>query len=188
MPFFRLGPHLSSLVFPVASALLLCANLALIIQNRSLKVAPPVTVAPTVGAKIDDLTGILSDGTKATLPFGKDAKKTALFVFQPACGFCKLNWPNWQALAKSADRNMYRLVYANISSNPKLPEDYLHQYDLPSADVFTQLDPRITTTLRLHVTPITMILGRDGRVEHYWVGALKPEEFREITRLIGKND
>ena len=174
----------SSLFFPALSAVLLVLNIALILQNRALK-APdvvPASMLPSRGARVDKIAGLSLNGTPMQVGFGGDHRRTLLYVFSTTCGVCKVNWPNWQAINKTADTRSFRLMYANINS--EMSKNYLDSHGLPADKVFAQLDSRSRAALNLQVTPLTIMLGDDGTIERYWAGALQQEDLSEIQKLM----
>src|SRR6185437_4838065 len=163
----------------------LCLDAVLIIQNRTLKkemVAPP-SLLPQVGAKIERLEGVALDGSKAQISFTGQGKETLLFVFSTNCGVCNLNWPEWKSIAQSAQARPLRLVYANIESH--LSPEYAERYGIGGATVFAQLDPRYEAALNLRLTPLTILLAKNGDVMRVWVGLLEGNQLSDLRRTLG---
>ncbi|MGH9732094.1 MAG: hypothetical protein ACRD4A_10360 [Candidatus Acidiferrales bacterium] len=148
-------------------ALILCGmalgilglNVALALQNRTLKeeIAAPPAMLPSVGAKVRQLQGVALDGSKIQVLFTGQGKRTLLFVFSTECGVCDLNWPQWDAIARSVQSKQYRLVYANIQS--ALTNQYVQQYGIKDALVFARLDPRSEVALNLRLQRHVLIVG-----------------------------
>jgi peroxiredoxin len=160
-------------------------NVALVLQNRTLKkeMAAPPALLPQVGTKIGQLEGAALDGSRLQVSLVGQSEKTLLFVFSTQCGVCDLNWPKWESIAQSVKGRPLRLVYANIAS--PLSREYAERYGIGNATVFTQLDPRYEAAVNLRLTPLTILLGSDGEVEHVWVGLLEGQQLLELQRTLG---
>ena len=173
-----------TLIFPALTALLLALNVLLVVQNRALKAVPPTpaSLLPARGVRINEIDGLSIDGSPIDIQFGKDHRKTMLFVFSTSCGVCTANWPNWEKLSKSVNPTVFRLAYANINS--EMSKKYSDRYGLPAADVFAQLDARSRTQLNLQLTPLTIVLGADGTLERYWAGRLRPDEISQLQTVL----
>lgn len=174
-----------ALVLLVGVLAILALNVALILQNRTLKrdiVAPPALL-PQVGTTFQELEGVGLDGSKLQVSFARQRNETLLFVFSTRCGVCTLNWPHWQSIARALQGRPVRLVYANIQSpfNP----GYAGQYGIRNATVFAQLDPRYEAALNLQATPITLLVSTDGRVDGVWAGLLEDGQLSDLLRTLG---
>ena len=163
---------LPRLPLAVLTLVLLCLNVALLVQNRALKAKhqPVPALLPRLGTKISKLDGVGPDGARVSVIFPADSAKTVLLVFSPGCHTCDLNWPAWRGIVDSLDRRSCRVVYANIG--PPLSSEYLTEHGISGATVFAKLDPRLIVSLNLSLTPMTVLLGRDGAVERAWAGLL----------------
>lgn len=178
----KIQPHkVVSVLFAILSFTLLCLNVALITQNRRLKAiaeAPSPAFAPSIGMKISKLDGAALDGSRLTLPFNGDGRKTLLLVFSTNCRVCDLNWPAWQSLAPSIAGRPYRLVYGNIRSF--LTRSYVASHDMSGATVIAEIDPGTSAKLHLQVTPLSVLLASDGTVEEVWPGLLEGDDLAEL--------
>lgn len=138
---------------------------------------------PPVGRVVPPLSGVGPDGKQVVVEYGKDARKTILFVFSPTCHVCDVNWPTWQALSKRIDPKSYRLVFVNIST--ALPQDYAVEKGIAAYVVISRLDPVAGAVYNLHATPETVVLSDFGRIESVWVGPLSGGALREVESTIG---
>jgi hypothetical protein len=176
---------LLSLMLSILSLLLICLNVALVVQNRRLKAiaqAPSPSFVPQVGTKFSKLDGAALDGSRLILPFGTDSRKTLLLVFSTNCRVCDLNWPAWQSVARSIVGRPYRLVYANIHS--LLTDAYVARHNMSDGMVFAEIDPHTSIDLHLEVTPLSILLAPDGTVEKVWPGLLEGDELAEVTKAL----
>ena len=167
-----------------AALVLVSLNIALTLQNRTLKreVFAPTALTPQVGTRIDRLEGVAPDGSKVEVSFDDASQQTLLFVFSDECRVCDLNWPEWQSVARSVNRERLRLLYANIEST--LSPEYTKEYGIDSATVFAELDPRYQLILHLRVTPLTILLSGTGQVTHVWVGLLEGHQLSDLRRIV----
>jgi hypothetical protein len=166
------------------TALLVCLNVALIIQNRELKrrISTPPGLLPTLGAKVSSLVGVGPDRARVVVPFPAGGAKTLLFVFSTTCGVCDLNWPAWQGIAGSLDRRSYRVVYVNLHS--AISSEYITKHGVFGGAVLAELDPHSIVALNLRVTPMTVLLGSDGVVEEAWAGLLEGDELASVRAAL----
>jgi hypothetical protein len=167
---------------------LLAANIALLHQNRQLKLQlslPPPTLEAAPGVQVPDLHGLDLSGKPLEVLYGKDPRKVLVFVFSPTCAFCDENWPRWQEIMPALDPEAVRPVAVDITStsNPL----FLAKHQLAGVPVLVQVDPRATLSYRFHLTPQTILVDRTGRVEKVWTGVLNDSALAELKRLLGEN-
>jgi hypothetical protein len=178
----------SLLRFPLAAltVLLVCLNTALVIQNRQLKARGQTAAAllPALGTKISKLDGVGPQGGRVSVLFPTDGPKTVLFVFSTVCHYCELNWSAWHGIVSSLNRRSYRVVYVNIRSS--LSSGYLTEHGVYDGTVFSELDPRSVVALNLGITPVTVLLGRDGAVEEAWPGLLEGAELAKVRETLSR--
>ena len=159
-------------------------NVALILQNRTLKweIAAPPALVPRVGTTINQLEGVALDGSRLQVPLAGQDDDTLLFVFSTRCGVCDLNWPMWQSITRAIQGKPYRLVYASIAFT--LDREYARQHQIEGATVFAQLDPRLQLELNLTITPLTILFGSNGNVEKVWAGFLEGDQLADLRRSL----
>ena len=168
--------------------LLLGMNVALLRQNRTLRnqlaVPPPASEVP-LGTQVPDLAGFDVSGRHISVAYGQNQPKVLLFVFSPSCQFCAQNWPKWWQLFPSIDRSNVRPVGVDVSSTAT--PDYINEHRLNEMPVLTQLDPKDTVGYHLRLTPQTILVDGNGRVEKVWSGVLDDNNVAEIERMAGKS-
>jgi thiol-disulfide isomerase/thioredoxin len=168
--------------------LLLAVNIALIHQNRQLKSqlsVPSPNLEVAHGTQMPDLKGFDAAGKPLDVQYGKDSRKVLVLVYSPVCGFCEQNWPKWDQLISGLDRGAVRLVAVDVTATTKQP--FIVQHKMADLPVFVQIDPRDTLDYRFHLTPQTILLDRDGKVEKEWTGVLNDSSVSELKQLIGGN-
>jgi len=168
--------------------LLLAANIALIHQNSQLKdrlALPPPAMEATVGAKLPDLKGFDLAGKPVEVAYGKDSRKVLVLVFSPTCPFCDQNWPKWYDLMSSLNHTAVRPVAVDVTSTST--PGFLSQHQLGEMPVFLKVDPQATVDYRFHLTPQTILVGPDGKVEKVWSGVLSDSAMSELKQRLGEN-
>jgi len=171
----------AAILFVLLVSALLVLNASLIIQNRSLRAS--VGTRPSVlhpGNIVPSLSGTDLDGKDFTLSYSNDPRKVVLLVFSPRCGFCTRNMPNWKALLQSLDRKSYRIVAVSIISDGV--KEYVSQQKLTDIPIIAEVDPKSRVSYEMNVTPQTILIDSDGKVEKLWVGLLSPDERSEIEQ------
>ena len=130
----------------------------------------PGAAAPTiaVGTKLDPITGVSKDGAPLTVSFEGD-KPVVLYVFSPACVWCERNRTSIQSLV-SAGTARFRFVGVSLAPNTNGGDD---GFEFPV--VFSDGRP-----LPFASTPLTLVVGRDGRVLQSWPGAYTGPAKRRI--------
>ncbi|MGZ4845666.1 MAG: TlpA family protein disulfide reductase [Candidatus Angelobacter sp.] len=163
---------------------LLGTNVALIRQNQQLKTQlsqPPPTFEAVRGTQMPDLRGFDVAGKPLELVYGQDQRKVLVLVFSPTCAFCDENWPKWAQAIPSLNREAVRPVAVDVTAtaNPA----FLSQHQIPGMPVFVQVDPRAMLSYRFHLTPQTILLDREGKVERVWTGVLSQSDLVELKQL-----
>jgi peroxiredoxin len=91
--------------------------------------------------------------------------------------------PNWKAIAQGLDRKSYRIVAVSILSEGV--KEYVAQHDLPDVPVIADVDPKSRVAYEMTVTPQTILINSDGKVEKVWTGFIQADERNEIERSLG---
>ena len=168
--------------------LLLAANIALLHQNSKLKAqlsAPPSALEAAVGAQVPDLHGFDIAGKPLEVLYGKDPRKVLVLVYSPTCPFCDQNWPRWQQLISSLDRSVVRPVLVDVTSNTDA--GFIAQHQLAELPVLLKVEPRATMNYRFQLTPQTILVGPDGKVEKVWTGVLNDSSLGELKQRLGES-
>lgn len=179
------------LSYPLVSSciivLLLALNAALIIQNRDLKARfsqPPPEMQVKAGAIVPALEGYDPHGEKLAFPYGRDPRKTIVFVFSPTCSFCEENWPNWRQVAEHLDITTVRPVAVDVSSSASL--EFAASHGLADMPLIVKVEPKSLISYRFRLTPQTILIDSHGRVEKIWSGVLTSEQVEEAAALVGR--
>jgi len=171
----------AAILFVLLVTALIALNASLIIQNRSLR-ASAGTRSPVLhpGTIVPSLSGKDLAGKDFTLSYSNDPRKVVLLVFSPRCGFCDSNMPNWKAMLQGIDRNSYRIVAVSIISDGV--KEYVSQQKLTDIPIIAEVDPKSRVSYEMNVTPQTMLINSDGKVEKLWIGLLSPDERSDVEQ------
>jgi peroxiredoxin len=165
---------------------LLVLNVSLIIQNRNLRSLTAVTKRSMVlkeGTIVPALSGLDLNGNKISLNYQDDPRKAIMLVFSPRCAYCTENMPNWQALAQSIDPKLYRIMAVSVTSDGV--KEYVAKNGFPNVPIIADVEPRSRVTYEMNVTPQTILIDSQGRVEKIWVGLIQPDERTEMKQFLG---
>jgi len=167
-------------------AVLLAANIALIHQNSQLKAQlslPPPLMEAAAGAQVPDLRGVDVEGKPVEVLYGKDSRKVLVMVFSPTCPFCDQNWPKWQQVISSLDPSAIRPVLVDVTSTTTA--GFISQHQLSSLPVILKADPRDTMDYRMHLTPQTILVDPNGKVEKVWTGVMTDSAVADLKQRVG---
>jgi hypothetical protein len=139
---------------------------------------------PRSGVYVPPIHGTGLDGQATTVTFGQDPRRSLLFVFSPTCHYCDLNWMLWKKIAGDARAGSVRLVYINLASS--LSVDYAARHEIGGRLVLARLDPATERALGLHLTPQTILLSSEGKVEAVWSGLLDRDKVTAILKAVGQ--
>ena len=168
---------------------LLAANIALIHQNSQLKAQlslPPPVMEAAAGAQVPDLRGVDLEGKPVEVLYGKDSRKVLVLVFSPTCPFCDQNWPKWQQVISSLDRSAVRPVLVDVTSTTTA--GFVSQHQLSSLPVILKADPRATVDYRMHLTPQTILVDPNGKVEKVWTGVLNDSSLADLKQHLADSN
>ena len=171
----------AAILFVLLVTALIALNASLIIQNRSLR-ASAGTRSPVLhpGTIVPSLSGKDLDGKDFTLSYTNDPRKVVLLVFSPRCGFCNRNMPNWKAILQGLDRNSYRIVAVSIISDGV--KEYVSEQKLTDVPIIAEVDPKGRVSYEMNVTPQTILINSDGKVEKLWIGLFSPDERSDVEQ------
>lgn len=135
------------------------------------------------GNRMPAIRGKDLNGTTYQLNWEKGGPKTLVLVFSPQCGFCHDNMGNWSAILKSIDRSRFRVVA--ISSASEGVSQYILDYGMQNVMVLVDLDPLVAGSYQTIITPQTIVLSDDGRIENAWVGKIVGSQRDSIESVLG---
>jgi peroxiredoxin len=130
-----------------------------------------------------DLHGFDVTGKPVELRYGEDPRKVLVLVYSPTCPFCDQNWPKWQQLISSLDHSAVRPIGVDVTSTTDA--GFILQHQLSQLPVFLKVDPQATVNYRFQLTPQTILVGHDGKVEKVWTGVLNDSSLGELKQRLG---
>lgn len=161
--------------------------LALVAENRTLRhdLPAPSTAAPTAGLSAGDsmvaVSGQDLEGRAGEMTFTSGDREHLLFVFTTVCPACRENQSRWRELYERVGE---RVQITGISLNEvTATSEYKQAHDLPYP-IFVAEDARsFATANKIDRVPFTVLLGKNGRVQETWLGALSDETQRRLQSL-----
>jgi hypothetical protein len=165
----------------VLGATLLLVNVLLVQQNKKLKVLasrPDRALEVKPGTALPPLQGFDSNGARHSIDYGQDSLKTVLLVLAPRCHACEENMPNWEAIINRLDRRSFRLAAVSLQSEGF--REYASRHGINQVPVLTKIDPKYRVAYNLALTPQTILIAADGKVEKVWTGALQGEAKHDV--------
>jgi peroxiredoxin len=160
---------------------LLLVNVLLVQQNKKLKVLasrPDRALEIKPGTALPPLEGFDSNGNRHSVDYGQDSRRTVLLVLAPGCHACKENLPNWEAIVNGLDRRSFRVVAVSLQSGGL--KEYASLYGINHVPVLTKIDPKYRVTYNLALTPQTILIDADGKVEKVWTGLIRGEDKKDV--------
>jgi len=129
------------------------------------------------------LSGLDLNGTRISLNYQDDPRKAVMLVFSPRCAYCTQNLPNWHSIAQSLDPKLYRIMAVSTSADGV--KEYVGQNSFPEVPIIADVDPKSRVSYEMNLTPQTILIDSQGRVEKIWTGVLQPDERTEVERFLG---
>lgn len=121
------------------------------------------------GMTMPRLTATAINGVPAMLDWAdpRDHRPSILYVFTPSCTWCTQNLENIRALSTS-QQSRYRIIGLSLSDEGLT--EYVSQAKLPFA-VYSHATDERGNAPDLRVTPQTLLIAANGRIEKSWTGA-----------------
>lgn len=175
---------------------LIAVNLLLAKQNLAMRqqlkaqadAVSPARQSLKEGEIVTDIAGISLDGRPYELNYGKDKRKHLLFFFSPTCSYCVQQAPLWRDVLNKVDGSRVE-VLGLVSDQLNKQEVYTHAEELgyfktkaPLPVVFATNET--LTRYRLVATPTTLLIDKNGTVEHVWVGKWDETKTVEVAEAL----
>lgn len=174
----------SIVIYLLVLAGLVIMNLFLVIQNRNLKTESKAQKwVLQEGQSVKSLSGIDINNEKQNLEWGQDNRKTLLFIFSPKCSFCVENMPTVKSILAKTDKASFRIVFVSLMNEGTM--EFAEKYDIRNIPLFTEVDPVSKIEYEMKLTPQTILIDPNGKVEKVWIGLmLKSENKSEIEKSL----
>jgi peroxiredoxin len=131
---------------------------------------------PKAGAQFPTVELADTTGRKVSLTYEAASQPTIIYWFGPHCVWCRRNEANLAAVARAAAGKFRLISIANA-------EVGIHEYladsthDLP---VYTDPTGQARGVYGLGSTPMTLVVGADGKLIKRWSGAYQGETARQV--------
>ena len=162
-------------------------NVFLVKQNRDLKASiagnQPDFLKP--GEHVPSFTANVLSGERRMVNYAASAK-TVLLVFTPGCPACERTLPYWKEIKAACDRKGYQIFGISLDNSANTG-DYLKANGL-NLTVFASADAQIKKSYKLNLTPLTIVIGNDGRVEEIWAGAFTQQSKQDVEKYFNLLD
>lgn len=178
------GRRLTQVLFLLLIVGLCVANGLLIKQNRNLKAAiagnQPEFLKP--GDHVGSFAANTLSDERQTVNYAASTK-TVLLVFRPGCPACERTLPYWKEIKTVCDRKGYQIFGISLDSTANT-SDFLKANGL-NLEVFPGPNAQFKNTYKLNLTPLTIVIANDGKVEKVWPGALTENSKAEVETYFG---
>ena len=88
-------------------------------------------------------------------------------------------------MISSLDRSVVRPVGVDVTSTSKAP--FLSQHQLTGLPVFEKVDPKAMMNYHFQLTPQTLLIDGDGKVEKVWTGVMTDSAVADLKQRLGGN-
>jgi hypothetical protein len=105
-----------------------------------------------------------------------------LLSFSPQCGFCEKNMPNWEAIIKGVDKNVFRV--AAVSLTLAGTQEYVARHNFADTLLIAEVKADDKRAYKFQVTPQTILIDVSGKVEKVWTGLIQGEVRKEIEQYL----
>ncbi len=176
------GAHFLPYLYLLVLTLSLLGNVYLgrqaVILNH-LKAANSSNAEGKTGEHVDALSLQTLAGTATSIHFPK-RQDTVVYIFSPVCHWCALNLSNIQSLMTQRKGT---LDFVGISINANGLQEYVDRNRL-SFPVYLDKSVRDLSLLDFSGTPQTLLIRKDGTVEHNWIGAYVGDTQTNVERAL----
>lgn len=160
-------------------------------QERA-TVSPGFVIEPFRVENIDEGNGT---ETYEILDFSEVEKNKLVFLISPTCHVCADNLPLWKDLEQRIDTEKYQVVVLVTIGGTRIRDVPGEEFIREKVDMYR--DALVTPVRviqrrsdieknRLSITPQTIILNEQGRVEKVWVGRISSMlTQREVVNVLG---
>lgn len=156
-------------------------------QNRELKLAITRAAAPPAPDRLkpgDQLAPFdaVGEGRQTRVSYDADARYLVL-ITSTKCQWCAKTLPAWKEIAAQAEGRGVRVVGISLDGEGEM-EKYRRDNGLNFEVVNFPADPSVQASYKAYATPQTILVGRGGKVERVWPGALDEKTKDEVVKQI----
>jgi hypothetical protein len=160
------------------------ALLVTLVLYQKWQMQHPVLVRPSlvaVGTQLPVLAVKNLAGQSAAVCWSAEPRPTIIYAFTPTCAWCKRNLAGIKEIA--AQTPGYRFVGLSLTDKG-LPE-YVDANGLTFPAYSVSKDDKGIQQLKLSVTPTTIVVSREGKVQNVWPGAYSGKTREEVEKFFG---
>jgi peroxiredoxin len=185
---------LYTLGFTLLFVALSAGNILLIRQNlqmrRALGQYRPVGLE--TGESVPPFTAESLDGGAVNISYTGSGSKRVLLFFTPTCPYCRQQFVYWRELLERVDGDRFEVLgVVDQAEDKNRLREYLRAMGCAAEDgkrLRVALVPsEVRQSYKLAATPITMIIGNDGKVEKVWSGRWDAHELMAANTIFGFN-
>ena len=126
----------------------------------------------------------LLDGGRIRVDFSPSREKRVLLYFSPRCRFSYEQFPYWRSLIEQGQsRGLKVLGMVSEHEDPQQVREFLESMDAASLPV-ALIPDRLYRHYKLLITPLTLTVDGQGRVEKNWVGRWGFRTMQEAAQLL----
>lgn len=115
---------------------------------------------------------------------GKEPTRVFLF-FTASCPYCSEQFPYWKEMLSKANGNHFQIIGVVSESEDRTKlEEYLKSQDCDFLPVAI-LPREISKNYKLSVTPTTLVIDNEGKVQQVWTGKWTASELANAGSLLG---
>lgn len=167
------------------TVLLISVNFLLIRQNLSLKEELDSVVGPkiTKGTIIPNYEVRTLDG-EIGHTYKQNGIPTVVFVFSSSCPYCHEQMEDWIKFSSRVKQGQVNISAIALDSDAASVRGFLKTHGVANWDV-RLMGSETAARANFRQTPLTVILDKDGRVEHSVTGLWTPADVRKMNDHFG---
>ena len=155
------------------------ANIFLLHSNKELRAKTRTVAEVPVGKSVKSISGM--DFLNTPVSITTRSRSTVLMLYSPTCPYCEKNWPSWSSvISHLQDRNV---TLATVDLTASATPEFIAAKKTGRALAIKKLDPADFVALDLNLTPQTILIGGDSKVQKVWTGVLKPSDLETLLKL-----
>ena len=179
--------NLSSILPWSVLALLAIINALLIKQNLQMR-AQLEKLRPQVLRVGDRVQPFSAQGLRGDIIVvnytGKEVNRILLY-FSPSCPYCLEQFAHWKEILDRINRNNFQVIgLVSESEDRAKVDEYLRSVGCESMRV-AFIPDGVLNSYNLSMTPMTIVIANDGRVEKVWTGKWDSEALVAASSIFG---
>jgi peroxiredoxin len=175
-------PHVLILLFMLGASVILNVMLASkvsVLRSNIYMLKEEGRLQP--GQEVPPIAARDAGDNELSISYAESDVPTVLYVFSPQCGWCTRNLANVKSLAQET-RGRYRFIALSLSD--KDFKDYVSRSEL-GFQSYAGISNETRAAYKLGVTPQTIVVSRDGRVQKAWSGAYSDDVEEQVEAFFG---